>query len=306
MSWPHHSNDLRTRCHPCELCSDYVTLDCSFSTPRTTFCKQLCGRCGRQGPCRHAASQSKRKIKSIVMTVHHDPVWPFCRQFCRNLSKTIQFRNIYTGYLHSHCKWQQVSQFWGSCPSIGINSLLYACSHPNHCKSIGNLFFECLFSLSRQFRARTRESRDLRQRLFKADHWYSWVYHGVGVVHGNGNRKDLKMFDVWSWVLSRWKLALKCLQANIEILRYSLLENEDQTLRQSWIGILQPMSSSCTGSLSGSRPWGPLCHGDTKETATIFACGGLEECNLASIYMHSSIPKGLKDAEGCWRCFMIL
>lgn len=142
MSWPHPSNDLRTRCHPCELCSDYVTLDCSFSTPRTTFCKQLCGRCGRQGPCRHAASQSKRKIKSIVMTVHDDPVWPFCRQFCRNLSKTIQFRNIYTGYLHSHCKWQQVSQFWGSCPSIGINSLLYACSHPNHCKSIkGNLFF---------------------------------------------------------------------------------------------------------------------------------------------------------------------
>lgn len=131
-------------------------------------------------------------------------------------------------------------------------------------------------------------------RLITIDHWYSWVYHGVGVVHGNGNRKDLKVFDVWSWVLSRWKLALKCLQANIEILRYSLLENEDQTLRQSCIGILQPMSSSCTGSLSGSRPWGPLCHGDTKETATIFACGGLEECNLASIYQFQKAWRMLK------------
>ena len=77
-------------------------------------------------------------------------------------------------------------------------------------------------------------------------------------------------------------------------LRYSLLENEDQTLRQSWIGILQPMSSSCTGSLSGSRPWGPLCHGDTKETATIFACGGLEECNLASIYQFQKAWRMLK------------
>ena len=222
MSWPHHSNDLRTRCHPCELCSDYVTLDCSFSTSRTTFCKQLCGRCGRQGPCRHAASQSKRKIKSIVMTVHDDPVWPFCRQFCRNLSKTIQFRNIYTGYLHSHCKWQQVSQFWGSCPSIGINSLLYACSHPNHCKSIGNLFLNVCSVFpgsSGPAHVNLEICVNACSRLITIDHWYSWVYHGVRVVHGNGNRKDLKMFDVWSWVLSRWKLALKWLQANIEILR---------------------------------------------------------------------------------------
>lgn len=107
MSWPHHSTDLGLvvtlvislvnvdMLIPC--CTVfrlyYTRLYCSCSTPRTTFCKQLCGRCGRQGPCRHAASQSKRNIKSIVMIVHDDPVWPFGRQFCWNLSKTIQFRN---------------------------------------------------------------------------------------------------------------------------------------------------------------------------------------------------------------------
>ncbi len=84
MWWPHHSHelglvvtlvisrinvDMVTPCYTVFRLF-YTTVD-NCSTPRTTFCKQLCGRCGRQGPCRHDASQSKRKIKSIV---HDDPV----------------------------------------------------------------------------------------------------------------------------------------------------------------------------------------------------------------------------------------